>query len=185
VLLAIVTADCTPVLLADREAGVIGAGARRMERRDRRRHREHGRAMLALGARREAIAAADRADDCAGELRRSTSLFRARFVDAIRPTHASLPPASRATGSSTCPAMSRAARSAVSPRRDLGLDTYARPTFYSSAARRIAASPPMRRQMSLIGLSLNTLEALRNRQKGGWQVNFRVYQRASRGPARV
>jgi YfiH family protein len=57
-LLAIVTADCTPVLLADREAGVIGAAHAGWKGALAGVTDDTVEAMLALGARREAIVAA-------------------------------------------------------------------------------------------------------------------------------
>ena len=58
ILLAIVTADCAPVLLADREAGVIGAAHAGWKGALAGVIANTVDAMVALGARREAISAA-------------------------------------------------------------------------------------------------------------------------------
>jgi hypothetical protein len=153
VLLSIVTADCAPVLLADREAGVIGAAHAGWKGAMGGVIENTIAAMLALGARREAIAAAI-GPTIAQPSYEVDEGFRARFLDAAsanarffvagRPGHwqFDLPGYVAA----------RLVSTGIGRVEDLRLDTYAAPDrFYSFRRATHRGEPAYGRQMALIG----------------------------------
>lgn len=150
-LLAIVTADCAPVLFADRTAGVVGAAHAGWRG-------AHGgvieatvAAMEALGARREDIAAAvgpciaQASYEVGDEFRKAFAQGDDRFFEPGAPGHwqFDLPGYVAA----------RLAESRVGRVEGLALDTYADPArFYSFRRATHRAEPTYGRQLSLIGL---------------------------------
>jgi YfiH family protein len=154
VLLAIVTADCTPVLLADRKAGVIGAAHAGWKGAIGGVIENTVAAMLALGARREAIAAAIgptivQASYEVDDLFRARFLedhpFNARFFVASTPGHWQFDLPGYVTA--------RLVSAGVGHVEDLKLDTYAAPNrFYSFRRATHCGEPAYGRQMSMIGL---------------------------------
>jgi YfiH family protein len=151
-LLAIVTADCAPVLLADREAGVIGAAHAGWKGALAGVTDEAIKAMLALGARRERIAAAIgptiapqsyEVDDALRDRFCAVESDNGRFFSAGQPGHWQFDlPAYVAA---------RLAAAGVGRVETLGLDTYAAPErFYSFRRATHRGEPAYGRQMSLI-----------------------------------
>ena len=154
VLLGIVTADCTPVLFADREAGVIGAAHAGWKGAIGGVTDRTIEAMEALGARRSAIAAAIgptiaqasyEVDDGFRARFLDTDSANARFFEGGKPGHWQFDlPAYVAA---------RLVSAGVGQVDDLGLDTYAEPDrFYSFRRATHRGEPAYGRQMSLIGL---------------------------------
>lgn len=155
-LLAIVTADCAPVLLADREAGVIGAAHAGWKGAIAGVTDRTIAAMEALGARRKAIAAAI-GPTIAQPSYEVDAALRARFVTTdsasarffaggAKPGHwqFDLPGYVAA----------RLAAAGVAAIENLGLDTYAAPErFFSFRRATHRGEPAYGRQMTLIGLS--------------------------------
>lgn len=154
-LLGIVTADCAPVLLADREAGVIGAahaGWRGALAGVTDRTIE---GMVALGARTERIVAA--IGPCiARQSYEVDEQFRARFLaadpanerffDAGRPGHHQF--------DLEAYVMMRLEKKGILHADKLGLDTYALPERFFSFRRAMhRGEPNYGRQISLIGLA--------------------------------
>lgn len=155
VLLGILTADCAPVLLADREAGVIGAAHAGWKGALAGVTDRTVEAMVALGARREAIAAA--VGPCIAQASYEVDdAFAARFADEdaantrfFRPGRAGhhhfdlegyVVHRLRAAGLGTV--------------LGLGLDTYAAPArFFSFRRATHRREPAYGRQISLIGLA--------------------------------
>jgi len=154
VLLAIVTADCAPVLFADREAGVIGAAHAGWKGALAGVTDRTIGAMEALGARRDSIVAA--IGPCIGL--RSYEVdegFRARFAAADpgnvryfaagRPGHWHFDLEGYVAG--------RLARAEIGRVETLGLDTLSDPErFFSYRRATLAGEPAYGRQISLIGL---------------------------------
>ena len=156
VLLGIVTADCTPVLFADRAAGVIGAAHAGWKGAIAGVTDATIAAMTALGARREAIVAAI-GPTIAQASYEIDAAFRARFVAADsandrffaageRPGHWQFDlPAYVAA---------RLAAAGIGRVENLGLDTYAdADRFYSFRRATHRNEPSYGRQLALIGLS--------------------------------
>jgi YfiH family protein len=155
VLLAIVTADCAPVLLADAEAGVIGAAHAGWKGAFGGVTDNCIAAMEALGARRERIAAA--IGPCIGQASYEVDdAFAARFAEADaanarffargRPGHWQFDLEHYVA--------SRLASAGIGQVECLGLDTLAAPTrFYSYRRASLAGEPAYGRQISLIGLN--------------------------------
>ncbi|MBW8755700.1 MAG: peptidoglycan editing factor PgeF [Sphingomonadales bacterium] len=154
ILLGVVTADCTPVLLADREAGVVGAAHAGWKGAIAGVTDRTIEAMLALGARRERIAAAI-GPTIAQPSYEVDDAFRARFLadnsanghffEAGQPGHwqFDLPGYVAA----------RLTAAGVDCVETLGLDTYAAPQrFYSFRRATHLGEPAYGRQISLIGL---------------------------------
>lgn len=154
-LLGIVTADCTPVLFADREAGVIAAAHAGWKGAIAGVTDRTIAAMEALGARREAIVAAI-GPTIAQASYEVDELFRARFLDddsanarffaAGKPSHWQF----------DLPAYvgARLAAAGIAGVEDLALDTYAAADrFYSFRRATHRGEPAYGRQMALIGLS--------------------------------
>lgn len=154
-LLAVVTADCTPVLLADREAGVIGAAHAGWKGAIAGVTDRTVAAMQALGARPERIAAAigptiAQASYEVDEGLRARFLAEdaanARFFVAGKPGHwqFDLPGYVAA----------RLVRAGVGRVENLALDTYAAPDrFFSFRRATHRGEAAYGRQMSLIGLA--------------------------------
>ena len=158
-LLGIVTADCTPVLFADREAGVIGAAHAGWKGAIGGVTDATIAAMEALGARRAAIVAAI-GPTIAQASYEIDEGFHARFLaadsanarffapgpDGGKPGHwqFDLPGYVAA----------RLAAAGVAKVEDLALDTYARADdFYSFRRATHRGEPAYGRQMALIGLA--------------------------------
>ena len=154
ILLGVLTADCAPVLLADREAGVIGAAHAGWRGAVAGVCEATVDAMEALGARREAIAAA--IGPCIAA--RNYEVDQA-FADRII---AEEPASDRffTTGPAGKPhfdleafVAARLAAAGVTRVEALGRDTYAAPDrFYSYRRATHRGEPNYGRQISLIGL---------------------------------
>ena len=155
VLLAIVTADCAPVLLADKTAGVIGAAHAGWKGAIGGVTDNCITAMEALGARRSAIVAA--IGPCIGQASYEVDgHFAARFADADaanarffvsgRPGHWHFDLEHYVA--------SRLAAAGIGQVESLGLDTLSAPDrFYSYRRATLAGEPAYGRQISLIGLN--------------------------------
>ena len=155
VLLAIVTADCAPVLLADVEAGVVGAAHAGWKGAIGGVTDNCIAAMEALGARRDRIAAA--IGPCIGQASYEVDeAFAARFADADaanarffargRPGHWQFDLERYVA--------SRLQAAGIGQVECLGLDTLAAPArFYSFRRATLAGEPAYGRQISLIGLN--------------------------------
>jgi len=154
VLLAIVTADCAPVLLADRDAGVVGAAHAGWKGALGGVTDNTIAAMEALGARRERIAAA--IGPCIAQASYEVDqAFRDRFLDTESGNARFFAPGR--TGhwqfdlEGYVAARLRAA--GVDRIEPLGLDTYAAPRrFYSFRRATHHGEAAYGRQISLIGL---------------------------------
>ena len=152
VVLGVVTADCAPVLLADREAGVIGAAHAGWRG-------AHGGvlentvvAMEALGARRERMVAAI-GPTIAQPSYEVDAGFRDNFPDSAAQFFA---PGREGHWQFDLPAYVAARLRACGVARidDCGLDTYADPArFYSFRRATHRGEPNYGRQLSLMGLA--------------------------------
>jgi YfiH family protein len=154
VLLAIVTADCSPVLLADREVGVIGAAHAGWKGAIGGVVENTVAAMLALGARREAIAAAI-GPTIAQPSYEVDKAFRDRFVadDSANVRYFARGTPGHWQFDLPGYVAERLASIGVATVETLGLDTYAAPDrFYSFRRATHRGEPAYGRQMSLIGL---------------------------------
>jgi YfiH family protein len=154
VLLGIVTADCAPVLFADREAGVIGAAHAGWKGAIAGVTDRTIEAMLALGARREAIVAAI-GPTIAQPSYEVDEALRARFVDGDSANARFFAPGRPGRWQFDLPAyvVARLAAAGLGGIDDLGLDTYSAPDrFYSFRRATHLEEPAYGRQMSLIGL---------------------------------
>jgi polyphenol oxidase len=154
-LLAIVTADCTPVLLADREAGVIGAAHAGWKGAIAGVTDRTVAAMQALGARPERIVAAIgptiaqasyEVDDGLRARFLAQDAANARFFAAGKPGHWQFDLPGYVAG--------RLVRAGVGTVENLAFDTYAAPDrFFSFRRATHRGEPAYGRQMSLIGLA--------------------------------
>jgi polyphenol oxidase len=152
--LGILTADCTPVLLADREAGVIGAAHAGWKGAFSGVIESVVAAMAARGARRERIAAA------IGPViaRRSyevDAVFARRFAEADPANERFFTPGRAGHHQFDIEAyvLARLAQAGVARAEALGLDTYADPgRFYSYRRATHRGEPGYARQISLIAL---------------------------------
>lgn len=154
ILLAIVTADCAPVLLADREAGVIGAAHAGWK------GALHGvtdrtiEAMEALGARRSATVAA--IGPCIAQASYEVDeSFASRFlaVDPANETFLAAGKEGHWQFDLEGYVAHRLESAGVGMVEKLGLDTYAAPRrFYSFRRSTHRQEPAYGRQISLIGL---------------------------------
>jgi YfiH family protein len=154
VLLTIVTADCTPVLLADREAGVIGAAHAGWKGAIGGVVENTVAAMLARGARRDAIAAAI-GPTIAQPSYEVDELFRARFLADHSPNARFFAAGKPGHWQFDLPGYvaARLVSAGVAHVENLKLDTYAAPDrFYSFRRATHRGEPAYGRQMSLIGL---------------------------------
>lgn len=153
-LLAIVTADCAPVLLADREAGVVGAAHAGWKGAVGGVCEATVASMEALGARRERIEAA--IGPCIAQASYEVDeAFRAgfltedaahdRFFKAGRPGHCQFDLEGFVAA--------RLAACGVGRVEATGLDTLSMPArYYSYRRATLAGEPAYGRQISLIGL---------------------------------
>lgn len=150
-LIGIVTADCAPILLADREAGVIGAAHAGWRGAHGGVAEATVTAMEALGARRECIVAAigpciaQDSYEVAEDFRASFTPEDARFFAPGRAGHYQFDLESYVA--------SRLRAAGVDKVEGLGLDTYAQEgRFFSFRRSTHRAEPNYGRQFSLIGL---------------------------------
>lgn len=154
VLLGILTADCAPVLLADREAGVVGAAHAGWRGALVGVGEATVAAMERLGARRERIAAA--IGPCiAARNYEVGDEFKAMLTGYV-PDNArffSAGPAGKPHFDLEAYVTSRLAAAGITSIEALGLDTYAAPErFYSYRRATHRSEPDYGRQISLIGL---------------------------------
>ena len=154
ILLGIVTADCTPVLFADREAGVIGAAHAGWKGAIGGVTDRTIEAMEALGARRAVIVAAI-GPTIAQPSYEVDEAFRTRFLD-VDPANGRFFEAGKpGHWQFDLPAFvaARLTTAGVGQVETLDLDTYAAPDrFYSFRQATHRGEPAYGRQMSLIGL---------------------------------
>jgi YfiH family protein len=151
ILLGVVTADCAPVLLADIEAGVVGAAHAGWRG-------AHGGVleaivgeMVGLGAERERIVAAI-GPAIAQPSYEVDEAFRANFSDAEEPFFAPGRPGHRLFDLEGY-AAARLARAGIGLIDRLGLDTYTQPErFFSYRRATHRGEANYGRQISLIGL---------------------------------
>ena len=152
--LGILTADCAPVLLADREAGVVGAAHAGWKGALGGVTDSAILAMEALGARRSRINAAVgpciarasyEVDDAFVDRFCTDDPQNERFFAAGRPGHAQFDLEAYVTA--------RLAAAGIGRVEALGLDTYADPTrFFSYRRATHAREPDYGRQIAIIGL---------------------------------
>lgn len=155
VLLGILTADCAPVLLADREAGVIGAAHAGWKGAIAGVTDETIAAMEALGAARDRISAvigpciaqpSYEVDEAFAARFLADDSGHARFFAPARPGHRRFDLEGYVAHRLALAGIARVAA--------LGLDTYAAPDrFYSFRRATHRAEPDYGRQISLIGLA--------------------------------
>lgn len=154
-LLAIVTADCTPVLLADREAGVIGAAHAGWKGAIAGVTDRTVAAMQALGARPERIAAAIGPTIAQASYEVDEGL-RARFLAEEAANESFFVAGKPGHWQFDLPGYvaARLVRAGVGRVENLALDTYAAPDrFFSFRRATHRGEPAYGRQMSLIGMS--------------------------------
>jgi YfiH family protein len=154
-LLGILTADCAPVLLADAEAGVVGAAHAGWKGALAGVTDSTIAAMERLGARRDRIAAAIgpciarasyEVDDAFARRFEAADPANERFFAAGRPGHHRFDLEAYIAA--------RLAATGVARVEALGLDTYAdEPRFYSFRRATHRSEPDYGRQISLIGIS--------------------------------
>lgn len=153
ILLGILTADCAPILLADAEAGVIGAAHAGWRGAVAGVAEATVAAMEEIGARRERIAAA--VGPCIGVVHYEVDDdFRERFL-AEDPANDRFFADGRPKPHFDLEALVVATLAKAGVRRvdALGLDTYAEPDrFYSYRRATHRGQPTYGRQVSLIGL---------------------------------
>ena len=155
-LLGVLTADCGPVLLADHEAGVVGAAHAGWKGALDGVTDHTIDAMVALGARREAIVAAIgpciarasyEVDAAFAERFLAADRANERFFSAGRPGHAQFDLEAYVAF--------RLASAGLRQVACLGLDTYADPARFHSFRRAThQGEPAYGRQISLIGLAV-------------------------------
>ena len=152
--LGIVTADCVPVLLADREVGVIGAAHAGWKGAFAGVVGATVAAMEGLGAERSRIAAAIGPCIARKSYEVDESLFR-RFTEAEPPNERFFTPGREGHHQFNLEAyvLSRLADAGVTRAEALGLDTYADPDrFFSFRRATHQGEPTYGRQLSLITL---------------------------------
>ena len=152
-LLGIVTADCTPVLLADREAGVIGAAHAGWKGAIAGVTDRTIAAMVALGARRERIAAAIGPTIAQASYEVDRGL-RARFLADEAANARFFTPGRAEHWRFDLPGYvaARLAREGLARIEDLQLDTYAQADrFYSFRRATHRSEAAYGRQFALIG----------------------------------
>ena len=154
ILLGVLTADCAPVLLADREAGVVGAAHAGWRGAVAGVCEETVDAMEALGARREAIAAA--IGPCIAVRNYEVDQAFADRITAEEPASDhffTTGPAGKPHFDLEAFVAARLAAAGVARVEALGLDTYAAPDrFYSYRRATHRGEPNYGRQISMIGL---------------------------------
>ncbi len=153
-LLGIVTADCAPVLLADRAAGVIGAAHAGWKGALGGVMENTIAAMVKLGARREAIVAA--IGPCIAQPSYEVdTVFSARFIteDTDNTRYFSAGKPGHWQFDLEAFVAHRLAAAGICEIERLGLDTLAAPErFYSYRRAALQGEPTYGRQLSLIGL---------------------------------
>ena len=153
-LLGILTADCAPVLLADREAGVAGAAHAGWRGAAAGVIERTVEAMERLGARRSRIAAA--VGPCIGAANYEVDdEFAGRFLaaDAENEQFFHQGPAGKPHFALEAFVVSRAAAAGIGTIEALGLDTYGLPDrFYSYRRATHGGEADYGRQISLIGI---------------------------------
>lgn len=153
ILIGVVTADCAPILLADAEAGVVGAAHAGWKGAFTGVAENTVEAMLALGARRDRIAAA--IGPCiARDSYEVDAAFRDRFLSADSATtvHFAAGKPGHWQFDLEGYVAARLASAGVVRAERLGLDTYsASGRFFSYRRATHRAEPAYGRQMSLIG----------------------------------
>jgi YfiH family protein len=152
--LGILTADCTPVLLADREAGVIGAAHAGWKGAFAGVIEATVTAMEARGAKRDRIAAAIGPVIARKSYEVDESFFR-RFLEAEPANEHFFSPGREGHHQFDIEAyvLARLGEAGVTRAEALGLDTYADPDrFYSYRRATHRGEPDYGRQISLIAL---------------------------------
>jgi YfiH family protein len=152
--LGILTADCTPVLLADREAGVIGAAHAGWKGAFAGVIEATVAAMEARGAKRDRIAAAIGPVIARKSYEVDESFFR-RFLEAEPANEHFFSPGREGHHQFDIEAyvLARLGEAGVTRAEALGLDTYADPDrFYSYRRATHRGEPDYGRQISLIAL---------------------------------
>jgi polyphenol oxidase len=152
--LGILTADCTPVLLADREAGVIGAAHAGWKGAFGGIIESTVALMEARGARRERIAAAV-GPVIARKSYEVDETFLRRFAEADPESERFFTPGREGHHQFDLEAfvLSRLAAAGVTRAEALGLDTYSNPDrFFSFRRATHRGEPDYGRQISLIAL---------------------------------
>ncbi len=154
-LLGILTADCAPVLLADAEAGVVGAAHAGWRGALAGVTDAAIAAMESLGARRERIAAT--VGPCIGaQSYKVDRAFQARFLDADADNSRFFTEGGAGKPHFDLEAyvVHRLQTARIATATALGLDTYANPDrFFSYRRATHRGEPDYGRQLSLIGLS--------------------------------
>ena len=152
VLLGILTADCAPILLADREAGVIGAAHAGWRGAVAGVAASTIAAMEKLGARRERIAAA--VGPC---IAKANYEVDHAFAERLGPDHDHFftdGPAGKPHFDLESFVVASLAAAGIARIEALGLDTYAAPEHFFSYRRAThLGEPDYGRQLSLIGLA--------------------------------
>lgn len=152
--LGVLTADCAPVLLADSEAGVVGAAHAGWKGAFTGVCEATVDAMVAMGARREKIVAA--IGPCIAQKSYEVDeAFRARFLDSAPGNARFFAPGREGHHYFDLEAYvaDRLAKYAIGAIAPLGLDTYGAPDrFYSFRRATHAGEADYGRQIALIGL---------------------------------
>ena len=150
-LLGILTAECAPILLADREAGVIGATHAGWRGAVAGVAASTMAAMEKLGARRDRIAAA--VGPCIAQRNYEVDYAFAERLGPENDRFFTDGPAGKPHFDLESFVVSRLAAAGVTRIEALGLDTYAAPDrFFSYRRATHARQPDYGRQLSLIGL---------------------------------
>jgi YfiH family protein len=155
VVLGVLTADCAPVLLADRKAGVVGAAHAGWKGAIGGVTDATIAAMERLGARRESIVAAVGPCIAQGSYEVDEG-FRARFVADDAANSAFFAPGAQGRHQFDLESyvLHRLRACGIADAQGLALDTYARPaSFYSYRRATHLAEPAYGRQFSLIALA--------------------------------
>ena len=154
-LLGILTADCAPVLLADTEAGVVGAAHAGWRGALAGGPDATSEAMVALGAQRDRLVVA--VGPCIGRASYEVDpAFFERFVDADRENHRFFSDGPNAKPHFDLEAyvVARLAAAGIGRVEALSLDTYADPDrFYSYRRASHRGEASYGRQISLIGIA--------------------------------
>ncbi len=152
ILLGILTADCAPILLADREAGVIGAAHAGWRGAVAGVAASTIAAMEKLGARRERIAAA--VGPCIAQRNYEVDPAFAERLGEENERFLTDGPAGKPHFDLESFVVASLAAAGVTRIEALGLDTYAAPDrFFSYRRATHAGEPDYGRQLSIIGLN--------------------------------
>ncbi|HYD14216.1 MAG TPA: peptidoglycan editing factor PgeF [Allosphingosinicella sp.] len=152
--LAVLTADCTPVLLADRDAGVVGAAHAGWKGAFAGVIEATVAAMEGIGARRERIAAAIGPVIARRSYEVDEAFFR-RFLEAEPANESFFSPGREGHHQFDIEAfvLARLAAAGITRAEALGLDTYSDPDrFYSYRRATHRGEPTYGRQFSMIAL---------------------------------